>query len=93
MNLNDVGIKDVLDWCMPVVLTWVGSGIRKYLKQMRAELALAKDSVIELNKQIVRLLERTEFHSRELENHERRITSMESGKRREKSHSDSHRNL
>lgn len=77
MLIDNVGIKDVLDWTVPLILGWIGSGVRKYLKAMRTEMAMAKDSVVNLNIQIARVLERTEAHQRELEAHERRIRQVE----------------
>ncbi len=77
MHLDNIGMKDVLDWIVPLILGWVGSGIRKYLKAMRNEMSLAKESVQQLNVQIGKLLERTEAHQRELEGHEKRIRNVE----------------
>lgn len=77
MNFDNIGLKDLLDWSMPLVLGWIGSGFRKYMKAIRTELIQAKDSVVTLNVQIAKLLERTEGHARELESHERRITNVE----------------
>lgn len=77
MLIDNVGIKDVLDWTMPLILGWAGSGVRKYLKAIRSEMAQAKDSVLQLNIQIAKILERTEAHQRELESHEKRISNVE----------------
>lgn len=84
MSLDNVGMKDVLDWTMPLVLGWIGSGVRKYLKAMRTEMALAKESVLQLNIQIAKILERTESHQRELEGHEKRIQHVEQRTKKEK---------
>ncbi len=77
MLIDNFGVKDVLDWTMPLVLGWIGSGVRKYLKAMRNEMMLAKESVLQLNIQIAKILERTESQQRELESHEKRIRNVE----------------
>lgn len=77
MQLPEIGMKDLLDWCVPLILAWVGSGIRKYLNGMRQEMRHASDSIVTLNLQIGKLLERTEYHEKELTNHEKRILHIE----------------
>lgn len=77
MSLDNVGLKDVLDWTVPIVLGWAGSGFRKYMREIKSEISQAKDSVVALNVHIAKLLERTDAHERELESHDRRITGVE----------------
>ena len=73
----DFGVKEVLDWTVPVVFAWVGDGIRRHLKAMQRQMVEAKDSVVALNLQIAKLLERVEAHGRELDSHEKRIRHVE----------------
>ena len=77
MQIGPVETKDVLGWVVPVVLTWIGSGVRKYLKAMQRQLEQAKDSVVALNLKIATILERVEGHGRELDGHERRLRHVE----------------
>lgn len=84
MILDNIGMKDVLDWTMPLLLGWIGSGARKYLKAIRTELSQAKDSVMSLTIQIAKVIERTEANQKEIQEakleigaHEKRIRHVE----------------
>ena len=82
--MADIGIKEVLDWCVPIAITWVGSGIRKYAKAFRdelsgckAELAEAKGSVIQLNINMAKVIDHVENHTEVLRDHEKRLRRTE----------------
>lgn len=79
--LDHLGVKDILDWTVPIAITWVGSGVRKYLKGIQQQMQEAKESIGRLNLQIAKLLERVDSHAGALDDHEHRIRHVEQKKR------------
>jgi hypothetical protein len=70
MHFDQIGLKDVLDWLMPLLIGWIGSSLVKYLKAGLEELKCAKDSVVALNKKMGDIIDI-------LQNHESRISHVE----------------
>jgi hypothetical protein len=74
VHFDQIGLKDFLDWLMPLILTWVGGSLVRYLKSSIQEIRQAKESIIELNQKMGRVIE-------VLQDHEIRIQKVEHKKK------------
>ncbi len=73
MHFDGIGLKDVLEWVMPLLLAWIGKSffnIVRYMKSALGELTAAKDSVVELNRrmgEVIGILQNHDFRIQQVE--------------------------